>query len=52
MGLDKMFTNSLPSKALTAYEVEFLVFSGTALSKLVLRIGEYHSDIHKWDIPW
>ena len=26
------FTNSLPSKTLTAYEVDFLVFSGTALS--------------------
>ena len=27
-----LFTNSLPSKTLTAYEVDFLVFSGTALS--------------------
>ena len=27
-----MITNSLPSKTVTAYEMNFLVFSGTALS--------------------
>ena len=30
--LDDMLTNSLPSETFTAYEVDFLVFSGTTLS--------------------
>ena len=29
--LDETFTNSLSSKTFTPYEVDFLVFSGTAL---------------------
>ena len=32
--LDETFANSLPSKTFTAYEVDFLVFNGTALSTI------------------
>ena len=32
--LDETFANSLPSKTFTAYDVDFLVFNGTALSTI------------------